>query len=140
MEREAYAVSGGKRSCHKSSLTTLSSCMCYGKQHEKMQLCILTENEEETAEIPDEILNALIPLVWASKKLGQAKNAVLTNYSPSSGKVQPPGEKHNLVGPSCLKDLRTAQSCLVIYWLKSWKNGKVRILILPRYSMRIIYC
>ncbi|KAK4819560.1 hypothetical protein QYF61_007071 [Mycteria americana] len=42
----------------------------------KAQFCLLTVEQQENINIPEEILDAVIPTVWATKRLGRAKNAV----------------------------------------------------------------
>lgn len=43
----------------------------------RAQLCLLTKKKQEETRIPEESLDAVILLVWASKKPGRAKNAIL---------------------------------------------------------------
>ncbi|KAK4810906.1 hypothetical protein QYF61_013314 [Mycteria americana] len=57
----------------------------------KAQICLLTEKDpNEEMNIPEEVLNAVIPLVWASKIPGQAKNAtpVKTELKPGAQLVR----------------------------------------------------
>ncbi|KAK4827316.1 hypothetical protein QYF61_016566 [Mycteria americana] len=53
----------------------------------KAQICLLTKKDpNEEMNIPEEVLNAVIPLVWVSKMPGRAKNAtpVKTELKPGA--------------------------------------------------------
>ncbi|KAK4810760.1 hypothetical protein QYF61_007734 [Mycteria americana] len=83
----------------------------------KAQICLLTEKDpNEEMNIPEEVLNAVIPLVWASKIPGRAKNAtpVKTELKPGA---QPVRKKQYPIKLEARKGLEPIISCFLEHGL-----------------------
>ncbi|KAK4806158.1 hypothetical protein QYF61_001081 [Mycteria americana] len=104
----------------------------------KAQMCLLTQGEkDENADIPEEVLNAVIPLVWASGKPGRAKSITPIKTELKSG-AQPVRKKQYPIRLEARKGLEPLINSFLEYGLLRECQSELNTPILP--SMSTLWC